>query len=283
MGPGQGELENLSANVAEKTSKSKLTALFTVRRWLREIPCSAAQAQVLFALASFARPDGTGVHPGQNGLEAITKLDRRTIGRAIKDWRTVGAVTRTQGGNRRLKQADEYKINLDWQPSNATVGHFCKSGSESHLKNSFGTSESSFGTLGSSNATPDRPIEESSSSKKHFIENARAHSSARKTAAPQSGLATRPELRARAPENNSARNWVRNPAHGAGNKIIQALATAGERGVSSVELAAHLYGDSENRARDRVVQIVAGLRKKGFSILLTGSDPFARRYVLRKN
>jgi len=194
----------LSANVAEKTSKSKLTALFTVRRWLREIPCSAAQAQVLFALASFARPDGTGVHPGQNGLEAITKLDRRTIGRALKDWRTVGAVTRTQGGNRRLKQADEYKINLDWQPSNATVGHFCKSGPESHLKNSFGTSESSFGTLGSSNATPDRPIEESSSSKKHFIENARAHCSARKTAAPLRGLATQPENRPRVPENNSS-------------------------------------------------------------------------------
>ena len=196
-------------NVTDKTrtSKSKLTALFSVRRWLREIPCSAAQAQVLFALASFARPDGTGVHPGQNGLEAVTKLDRRTIGRALKDWRTVGAITRTHGGNRRLKRADEYEINLDWQPSNATVGHFCKSGPESHLKNSFGTSESSFGTLSSSNGTPDHPIEESSSSKRHFIENARAPSSARKTAAPQSGLAAQPNfgLRVSSENNFSAR------------------------------------------------------------------------------
>jgi hypothetical protein len=105
--------------------QSKLTALFTVRRWLRETPCSASQSQVLFALAAFADPDGTSIHPGIDDLERITKLDRTTVMLALKVWRGVAAITRTKCGNRQRREADEYKINLDWQASKVGPSDFC--------------------------------------------------------------------------------------------------------------------------------------------------------------
>ena len=124
--------EQTVAQPGSKKNAGKLTALFAVRRWLRETPCSAAQAQVLFALASFAQPDGTNVHPGIDVLSEITKLDRSTIIDALKVWRSeaVGAIARTKCGDRRSGKADEYQINLDWQPSKVGQDDFCKSRSE---------------------------------------------------------------------------------------------------------------------------------------------------------
>jgi hypothetical protein len=118
------------------TIGKKFTALFTVRRWLRETPCTAAQASVLFAMASFAQPDGTGVHPGVDDLAELTKLDRKTVIGALKVWRAAGTVTRTKNGNRRMRQADEHKINLDWEPAKVAVDHFYKSGPESPMQSS---------------------------------------------------------------------------------------------------------------------------------------------------
>ncbi|SRR6266851_1600995 len=106
--------------------KSKLTALFTVRRWLREIPCTAAQASTLLVLASFAQPDGTGIHPGIEDMVKLTKLDRSTVIEALGRWRTVGTITRTKAGNRRARQADEYQINLHWLPSKVGPDDFYK-------------------------------------------------------------------------------------------------------------------------------------------------------------
>lgn len=110
-------------NVAEKQTKHKgrLTAVFTVRRWLRtqslNIPCTAPQAAVLLTLATFGNPDGSSIRPGVDDLVAITRLDRTTVMDALYVWRhpLVGAITRTRGGNRAAKQADEYQLNLDWQ------------------------------------------------------------------------------------------------------------------------------------------------------------------------
>jgi hypothetical protein len=112
-------------NRSQATGK-KFTALFTVRRWLRVTPCSTAQAVTLFVLASFARPDGSGIHPGIDDLVELTKLDRSTVIEALKCWREASTITRTKAGNRRARQADEYKINLDWQPSKVGQNDFCK-------------------------------------------------------------------------------------------------------------------------------------------------------------
>jgi hypothetical protein len=65
--------------------------------------------------------------------------------------------------------------------------------------------------------------------------------------------------------------------------ILATLTTAGERGLSSVELAGRVYGNKDNRARDLIVQVVARLRRQGFSIVLVGHDPYSRRYVLQEN
>src|SRR6267378_2037204 len=141
--------------------KSKLTALFTVRRWLRELPCTAAQASTLLVLASFAQPDGTGIHPGVDDLAEITKLNRRTVINALRVWRAVDTITRTKAGNRRARQADEYQINLHWQPSKVTLDHFCKSDHVSPLRNSKVTLKSPKVTLEGPKVTQDHPSEES--------------------------------------------------------------------------------------------------------------------------
>jgi len=111
----------------KSTSKSKLTALFTVRRWLREFPCTSAESYVLFALAAYAQPDGTDVHPGVGDLERITKFDRSTIIDALKFWRALAAITRVKCGCRQRREADEYRINLDWQPSKVVQDDLSKS------------------------------------------------------------------------------------------------------------------------------------------------------------
>src|SRR6266481_4226681 len=153
--------------------KSKLTALFTVRWWLREIPCTAAQSAALFCLAAFAQPDGTGIHPGIDDLVRITKYNRRSIIRALKVWRFLGVIVRTKAGCRRLRQADEYKIDLNWNPSTVspndfclgrskvTPGHLCKSDHVSPLKNSKVTLKSPKVTLEGPKVTLGHPSEES--------------------------------------------------------------------------------------------------------------------------
>jgi hypothetical protein len=88
---------------------------------------------------------------------------------------------------------------------------------------------------------------------------------ARKTAAPQTGLA-QPENRLRVSQT-----------------ILRTLTNAGKRGASTVELAVATYGREDSRARDLVVQAVGALRRKGLSILLAGNDQFSRRYVLQKD
>src|SRR5882724_4293620 len=118
-------------NVADKTSRgqgSKLTALFAVRRWLRVIRWpTSAEAFVLFTLAASAQPDGSKVHPGVRDLELITKFDRSTIIDALGLWRNLGAIARVKAGCRQRREADEYRINLDWQPSKVGPDDISKS------------------------------------------------------------------------------------------------------------------------------------------------------------
>jgi hypothetical protein len=138
----------------------KLTALFTVRRWLRETPCTAAQASVLFAMASFAQPDGTRIHPGVDDLAELTKLDRKTVIAALKVWRAAGTITRTKNGNRRMRQADEHKINLDWEPSKVAPDHFYKSGPKSLMQSSKVESNPPKVESNPPKVAPGHPIEE---------------------------------------------------------------------------------------------------------------------------
>jgi hypothetical protein len=66
-------------------------------------------------------------------------------------------------------------------------------------------------------------------------------------------------------------------------KVLTALTHAGQTGQSSAELAQSLYGETNYAAKSRVNQVVGTLRRKGYTIIVTGTDPLARRYVLRQN
>jgi hypothetical protein len=66
--------------------QSKLRCMFTVRRFLAEFACTAAESQILLLLSSFAQPDGTRVIQSYDSIAGITKLDKRTVRRAVAFW-----------------------------------------------------------------------------------------------------------------------------------------------------------------------------------------------------
>jgi hypothetical protein len=86
-----------------------------------------------------------------------------------------------------------------------------------------------------------------------------------------------------APTPAPTRDWVRNPTRDASAKVLTALTNAGQTGQSSADLAQSLYGETDYAAKGRVNQVVGRLRRRGYSIMLVGDDPFARRCVLRQN
>jgi hypothetical protein len=69
--------------------------------------------------------------------------------------------------------------------------------------------------------------------------------------------------------------------HGPSQTVLASLTDAGENGMTSRDLATKVYGTTN--ATGKILCLVANLRKKHFNIVLTGTDHYARRFVLRKN
>jgi hypothetical protein len=78
------------------------------------------------------------------------------------------------------------------------------------------------------------------------------------------------------------------PQRGSTLKVLDLLKAAGPGGLSCSHLARELYNESDQqehyRAQGRIVQLIKGLRKKGYSITVTGKTGGRPGvYVLRQN
>lgn len=67
---------------------------------------------IALTVASYADPDGTKVYPGLARLVYECGVGYSTARRALADLRAAGLIERVRRGNRRRKQADEYRLVL---------------------------------------------------------------------------------------------------------------------------------------------------------------------------
>lgn len=67
---------------------------------------------VAHTIASHANPDGTKVYPGLARLVYETGIGYSTARRAVADLRAAGLLELVRRGNRRMRQADEYRLVL---------------------------------------------------------------------------------------------------------------------------------------------------------------------------
>lgn len=82
------------------------------RRIVRRARLGSSVKLVAYALADYANPDGTRIHPGNERLVAVTELGDKTVRRALSALRDYGLIDRVVEGSKagRRAIADEYRL-----------------------------------------------------------------------------------------------------------------------------------------------------------------------------
>lgn len=83
-------------------------------RVVRRAPLDSVSTLVALTLATYANRDGTSIYPGNAKLAAVTRLNERTVRRALGRLRDGGYIVRTveQDWHARVieHKADEYEL-----------------------------------------------------------------------------------------------------------------------------------------------------------------------------